>query len=305
MRTCPICDGTSSEPFSMKFGLPLRKCLRCSLVYLEKPHIKHWFDNVEEEFFSNGYLRHRDIFLERFLINKAINRLKVIQRFRTSGHLLDIGCGTGELVYIANKFGYKAEGLEYSQSLAEYGRTKYNVVIYLGELSDINFQKQYDIIVMSHVLEHTLDPTTTLRVILKLLSHDGILYIAVPNIACWEAKFRGWGSYEPYHIWYFNEANLTQLLVKVGYKVVNVHTLEPYSAWLNTIIRSALPKKYNTARAYAYRDKSRHLRILFLIISLMLNITRFISGLLLLPLRKIQEIIKKGEELIIIASPKA
>ena len=100
---CPVCGGVYSEPFTRKLGLSLKRCTDCSLVYLDQPYdLSHYFNKVEAEFFSDGYLRRRNLFSERFLIHKAKLRMRVIQRFKSSGRLLDVGCGTGELIYVAN-----------------------------------------------------------------------------------------------------------------------------------------------------------------------------------------------------------
>lgn len=154
---------------------------------------------------------------------------------------------------------------------------------------------------MSHVLEHTIDPISTLQDILKFFNPGGILYVAVPNIDCWQAKLRGWGSYEPYHLWYFNSTSLGRLIEKVGYRVVDIHTWEPYSAWLNTIIRSLLPKKHAAVRMAVHHDCNGRLRYPFMATMGLLNTARFVSGLLLTPLRKFQEKLGKGEELVEIA----
>lgn len=299
---CHVCGGIHSESFVMKSGLPLRRCTSCMLVYLDQPYDQtRYFDKVEMEFFSDGYLRRRDLFSERFLICKAKRRMRVIQRFKSSSRLLDIGCGTGELIYVANQLGYQAEGLEYSQSLAEYVRTKYLATVHCGDVGSIALPHKYDIVIMSHVLEHTVDPLATLQGISKILNSGGILYVAVPNLDCLESRFQGWGSYEPYHLWYFNPATLRRLLEKVGYQILNIHTWEPYSAWLNTVVRSLMPRQHAVARTTVHRDLSGHLRCLFLAAMGMLNAARFVSGFLLTPLRKFQEATCKGEELITMA----
>jgi 2-polyprenyl-3-methyl-5-hydroxy-6-metoxy-1,4-benzoquinol methylase len=302
-QVCPVCGGVGSEPFAVKLDLPLRQCKNCSFVYLGQTRdLSGYFNKVEAEFFSDGYLRRRDLFSEQFLINKARRRMRVIQRFKNFGRLLDIGCGTGELIYVANKLGYQAEGLEYSQSLVEYVRAKYHATVHCGDVGMVNLPNKYDIITMSHVLEHVIDPLATLQDVSKLLNPGGILYLAVPNIDCYEARFRGWGSYEDYHLWYFSPNTLKHFLEKVGAQVIYIHTWEPYSAWLNTMIRGLMPRQHAAARMAIHKDRKGQLRYLFLGAMGLINVLRFISGFLLTPLRKMQEVTLKGEELIVVAN---
>lgn len=136
---CHVCGGISSRPFGIKSGLSLRRCTNCSLVHLDRPDDPaRYFKEIETEFFSDGYLRRRHLLSERFLIHKAKRRMSVIQRFKSSGRLLDIGCGTGELISVAQELGYQAEGIEYSPSLAEYVHLKYDVTVYCGEPRVVN-----------------------------------------------------------------------------------------------------------------------------------------------------------------------
>ena len=100
--------------------------------------------------------------------------------------------------------------------------------------------------------------------------------------------------------WYFKPDSLKRLIEKVGYKVIDIHTWEPYSAWLNTFVRSVLPRQHAVARAAVHHDRNGRLRYPFIVSMGLLNAARFISGLLLTPLRKIQETAHKGEELIVI-----
>ncbi len=300
---CPICGGIDTKPFMRNLELSLRQCMNCSLVFLEpNSGSDNNFEEIEQEFFSEGYVRRRDLFSELFFIHKAKQRLKTIQSFKFSGRLLDIGCGTGELIYVSKQLGYQAEGLEYSNFLAQYVRKKYAATVYCGDAKSMVLTEKYDIVTMCHVLEHALDPVETLKSISNFLNLEGLLYIAVPNLDCWEAKFSGWGSYEPYHRWYFNPNNLKLLLEHAGYKVVDIQTREPYSAWLNTFIRSILSKQHTAARTAVHHDRDGYLRYPFMIGMGALNIARFISGLFSTPFRKIQEVNHKGEELILIAS---
>ena len=290
------------EPWNRGQSLDLWRCLQCSLVFLniaQRP--EHYFNQVETEFFSDGYLRRRDLFADYFFVHKARRRMEVIRRFRSSGTLLDIGCGSGELIYVAQQMGYEAAGVDYSESLVRYVREKYRAEVYLGDLETVPLLHRFDIAVMSHILEHTTDPEATLTRVRRLLNPRGLLYVAVPNVDCWESRFRGWASYEPYHLWYFNQDSLSRLLGKVGYQVVDIHTWEPYSAWLNTAVRSLVPRQHAAARTAVHHDYSGRLRYPFLIAMTVLNTARFVSGLILTPLRLIQEHANKGEELIAIA----
>lgn len=302
MESCPLCNVSHLSEWTVKRSLNLWRCSNCSLVLLDtdKP-MADFFDDIEEEFFSDGYLRRRDVFAERFLLNKARNRLKVIRRFCPEGRLLDLGTGTGELLPVAREMGYEVEGLDYSKSLVDYARTQYGITVHHGDLSSVDLPHQYDVVVMNHVIEHVTNPVETLKQIKNILIPGGVLYLATPNIDCWESAIQGWGCYEPYHLWYFSPSSIQRLINNVGLEIIETHTWEPYSAWFNTVLRTLLPKRHAEARLKIHHDIDNRRRYRFLIMMVILNTARFVSGLFLTPLRLLQERLDRGEELIILA----
>ena len=306
VEVCPVCEGVQFEPWDRGQSLDLRRCQQCSLVFLETAQRpEDYFEQVEAEFFGDGYLRRRGLFSGRFFICKARRRMRMLRRFRSSGRLLEIGSGTGELLHVARQMGYGVVGLDYSESLVRYVSEKYGVPVYVGDSESVQFPHKFDAVIMSHVLEHTIDPVATLHSIHRLLEPGGLLYLAVPNLDCWESRFRGWTSYEPYHLWYFDGVNLSRLLERSGYRVVDIRTWEPYPSWLNTAVRTIVPRRHAQARALVHKDGSWRVRYLFLMTIGVLNAARLASGCLLTPLRLMQERLKKGEELVCVAASTA
>jgi 2-polyprenyl-3-methyl-5-hydroxy-6-metoxy-1,4-benzoquinol methylase len=297
---CPVCSGREFEQVGHPAALDLWRCRGCTLLVLQKEN-DALFAEVEQEYFGEGYLRRQGPLAERILQNKAKQRIRDIARLQPTGKFLDLGCGTGELIGAAKAAGYDVEGLDYSAPLARYVAKKYDVVVHEGESSQVALHERYDVIAMSHVIEHVLQPQATVKSLAAMLKPGGLLYLATPNIDCWEARYRGWGSYEPYHLLYFNPHTIQLLLEQAQFQIVSIRTGEPYSAWLNTALRSALPARHATARQAVHEDVGGKLKLPFTLGMTALNISRLASGFLLTPLRKYQEQHLVGEELIVLA----
>jgi len=92
---------------------------------------------------------------------------------------------------------------------------------YLPLTTFLQTSKQYDLILLRHVLEHVHNPLGFLRTMAKHLSSQGILYIEVPNIE--SASVRYFSSIAnalsvPYHLFNFNIPSLESLIHSAGLK---------------------------------------------------------------------------------------
>jgi len=107
-------------------------------------------------------------------------RLKILQRHRSSGSLLDVGTGTGQFLSIARE-SFTVLGTEVSESAVRIAKNRYGLDVKQGQVEDIHFDTRFDVITLFHVLEHVPNPLSTLRRCRELLNSDGILVVAVPN----------------------------------------------------------------------------------------------------------------------------
>lgn len=100
--------------------------------------------------------------------------------------ILDIGCGLGyTLKRVAEKLPkaiLSAADIDEHCLHATREKVALSEVIQLERIEDL-FEKagQYDAVIMSHVLEHTIRPADTIEGIYKVLTPGGILVLAVPN----------------------------------------------------------------------------------------------------------------------------
>ena len=139
-----------------------------------------------------------------------------------NGKLLDVGCQFGELLFLAKKLGYEADGLEINQGNVDYVRSQ-GFKVYPTILEEANIpDNYYDVIVASQVLEHVPTPKQFLEEISRILRPNGILFIGVP---CFESviplhlKRSEWYALLPEeHIWQFGTESLTSLLKKTSFK---------------------------------------------------------------------------------------
>lgn len=100
------------------------------------------------------------------------------------GKILDFGAGDGQLVRYLNSLNFDAIGYEISKKGVDRSKrisSNYNLknsVFHMESLKDI--EGVYDVIILSEVVEHILDPEITLRHLKSHLASSGIFIITVP-----------------------------------------------------------------------------------------------------------------------------
>ena len=146
------------------------------------------------------------------------------------GNLLDVGCGNGAFLRFANQAGWTCSGVEPDAAAAAVAQSQ-GATILGSHLADLRgrFEAHFDVITLSHVIEHVHNPEECLKDCWSMLKPGGFLWIETPNIDSigYEIYSRSWRGLEPpRHLVIFNPAALSGLLCEVGF--VNIKVLPPW-----------------------------------------------------------------------------
>jgi SAM-dependent methyltransferase len=140
--------------------------------------------------------------------------------------LLDVGCGTGLFLHLADEAGMHVRGIELSASAVNYARTNYGLDVHHGTLEDADIPPaSCDVVIMWHVLEHLRDPVAGLRQVAEILAPGGLLCAAVPNFGSYEARLFGrrWYSLDaPRHLIHFTPETLRAAVEHAGLQVQTI-----------------------------------------------------------------------------------
>jgi 2-polyprenyl-3-methyl-5-hydroxy-6-metoxy-1,4-benzoquinol methylase len=244
--SCPICDGpmrpanvqaldrlvTGEGPFGTI------ECERCELG-LTTPQLsdeelgRYYADAYYEDFYehSGGHGRGALTRLRDALARRAAARRYSRPPFRfegvSHGRLLDVGCGSGELLEHFAARGWEPYGIDPSPAAAAAARRR-GAKAHEGTLLDHRWQGEtFEAIVFQHSLEHVVDPIAALEQALSLLAPGGVLAITVPNWSSWQRHlYRGyWFVLDlPRHQQHFSPRALTGLAEKLKLEVEEVGT---------------------------------------------------------------------------------
>ena len=191
-KPCPLCSLESSIEEFIIDGFIYHKCSGCQSLYT-KPHIR---EEILKNLYSDGTYQ---VYQDRLVGNSKRLRKGVLEKRKflqiknflkkKSPTLLDIGCGSGTFLDICKKNRWKVEGVDPSPSASKMILKNYNINVHQGEFNNIKFNKKFDIITLWGVLEHMLDPISTIKKAKKLLNKNGLIVFEVPSADCFMSKY--------------------------------------------------------------------------------------------------------------------
>lgn len=208
-------------------------------------------ENLGQYYESEDYISHTDS--KRSLLEKLYHlvrrkalkdKVKIIEKaMGRKGALLDIGAGTGDFLVTAKNAGWTVAGYEPNDSARNIARGK---GIAFAESIEAIAGNTYDVVTMWHVLEHVPDVEKQIAQLKRIVKHDGVIIIAVPNYKSFDAKHYGehWAAYDvPRHLWHFSATAIKKLFGAQDMQVVEILPMKFDSYYV-----SLLSEKYQTGK---------------------------------------------------------
>ena len=150
------------------------------------------------------------------LARKRLNRTMDLVSKQTQGQvdkkditLLDLGCGVGGTSFPFCYMGYQVTGVDIDAKSAEECNNKNkfpNGRFIVGDITNLDLKKKFDVIICSEVIEHSETPDKILQVIGSHLKTNGIAVITTPN---------GYSFYEMLYSRLFQKIGITKLFHKL------------------------------------------------------------------------------------------
>src|SRR5258708_9127523 len=217
-RDCPIC-ATSSVHFTSKDERRLQLCPRCRHVFWEEMPTQ----GELTDFYADDYARlhgqlesqesHRRYYRQHVdVIARACGRLG-----RTIA-LLDFGSSYPVLVQEAIRAGMRAVAVDDSADVHRWSQETRIPCLRPSQIDEVP-DESLDALRLSHVLEHLVDPKSTLAALLKKVKVGGLVYISQPNfpvVRPQTCEVRLKDSVWPTHLHFFSAASLTRLTDQMG-----------------------------------------------------------------------------------------
>jgi len=235
MQTCELCKGNRFHVIATEIREgpgTILQCDTCGLVLQDiqqtESDLKNYY-NLDYQ--RTNSLREGEIQSPQEHFNDSIKAFEqVFERIRPyladNKKVLDIGCGTGELLYLVKPYVKEVTGIELNEEFVGFIKNDLGIPAFAEDVNRINFpDKSFDLIFCIMTLDHLLNPYETLITMKRLLKDDGILYIEVPNrrealnyyIPEENRKKFNTFFWHKAHNFYFTADTLTNMLQKTGF----------------------------------------------------------------------------------------
>lgn len=166
---------------------------------------------------------------------------------------LDIGAGSGQTMVWFEELGFDVVGIEPdARNVERINKKMQQGKCFSGFVESFVHDKKYDIIWISHVLEHLINPVEFLKKIKDNLNKDGIVFIEVPN--CSNKTILDLSIYKNPSTFHFTRYTLSKIATNANYEIIQCDVFRP-----PTLIEGGIQKITKKIRpdigAYAYYPK--------------------------------------------------
>lgn len=256
VSACPVCASERSEfvveAVDNLFFCSHRqwryfRCTKCSSLYLgnrPKPdtiqlayQAYYTHHNTTGEVNSlvttllRKYLQSRN---GGFLFAAVIDLIKPLQSFFEAktkgianyppGRVFDFGCGNGMFLSLCRDSGWEAYGSDFDEAAVQTARARGLSVLW-GGIDALTAQpdNSFDLITLSHVIEHLHNPEVLLAECHNKLRKGGILWVETPNANASGLRVFGknWRGLEPpRHLLLYSKASLINVLIRAQFSSI-------------------------------------------------------------------------------------
>ncbi len=242
-RECVLCHSKNFETVAEKdrSGAPLTTviCKGCGLVFVNpvpvEKETEHYYAHEYRQFYKGLYQpKTKHVYRSG---TRALERIRFLKKMKLPAvsTLLDVGSGGGEFVYLLNRLGMKASGLEPHEGYASFSREVLGIPVTNEAFRNSTLLTgTYDAVTLHHVLEHFWDPFQAFDISRKLLRPGGLLIIEVPNIlAAYHAPS---SQFHTAHLFHFSPKTLEAAGKKAGFQLQHLE-LAPYHQHVRAVFK--------------------------------------------------------------------
>jgi 2-polyprenyl-3-methyl-5-hydroxy-6-metoxy-1,4-benzoquinol methylase len=240
---CKLCGMQVGRPKYQLDGFSVLACPSCDMVFTDLEPTR---DELRQLYSLDYFSQRQEYYFENSVVDPVKGRedaqisdfkrwLELLESRKGKGRLLDVGCGMGIFLKMAQDRGWEAYGVDVSDDAVEIARNRLHVNAYAATLDEAHFADSFfDVVTLLDVIEHLPDPLMDLAAIRKVLKNDGVIFLNTPNerallrliaqvfygisLGKWTYPIRK--LFHEYHLYYYSAKTLEIMLRKAGFTIV-------------------------------------------------------------------------------------
>ena len=175
----------------------------------------------------------------RFVTQRANSQLKYLNA--TFESVVELGSGRGEAIFQMRKKGWDVTSIEADVKNANYIKSKYKKVnVINGHFENFFITNSFDLVFLSHSLEHSADINNVISNSFRALKPGGKLFIEVPNAE--NIMALNHSIFNNPHTVHFTRLSIVELLLKHNFD------LEDISAFKYCLNDTIFQQSYRTLK---------------------------------------------------------
>jgi SAM-dependent methyltransferase len=246
---CPVCkekaDFKFIQDYESKEGKwSLYECSKCQVQFwmpFKNPSAQQYEEDVDYTTKlgiltkENCWLIVRDYWnMSQFLKNLPYKNPK-------GKKILDLGCGTGEFLFVVKNLGYEAYGVDFNEKAINIAKNLLGIEnVYSDDVLRFleDKKEEYDVITAFEIIEHLNDPKKLLELVYQALKPGGYFALSLPNRERYfgriDPKIESWDF--PYqHLTRWNLNSLKRFIKTHGFEIVITKKEIPISWFVSRV----------------------------------------------------------------------
>ncbi len=215
---------------------------KSNIIFLEKYLTKIKYYSAFKEKDRDAYHPSKKIFSVTKIKNKGyiktlhleddLRRNLNFKKYLKNKNILDFGCGYGGFLDLSKKYSNYCNGVELDKNCLKFIKNKLKFIKVENNLN--NFEKNFEVITMFHLLEHMPHQVQTLKNLKNKIKKNGKIIIEVPSAQDFLLSFDSLPEFKQFTFWsehliLHTEVSLKKVLIKAGFKKIKIFYFQRYS----------------------------------------------------------------------------
>jgi SAM-dependent methyltransferase len=250
---CPLCKNQTWRIFAATPEWQIRRCESCTNAWTHPPPGQYDYENhdfhsetTEGSVLESCGIEKLPLQWQRCIHQQVCQLERVIP---PGSKILEVGCGEGLLLNELAKVGFSVYGIEPSKTASERARRQ-GLKVITGHFPSEALTGPFDIVILSHVLEHLSDPGKIIEQI-KAAAPGGYLFLVqshykglIPTLE--REKWYAWMPTQ--HFWHFTPKGLELVCGSYGFGLVDYEfssLVHPNKWWWIRPLALLCPRLYD------------------------------------------------------------